>query len=225
MVMCPSTVAVDGPVAAGKTAVSRSLASRLDYRFVDTGAMYRAVAWQALRQGVGLNSKAALSRLARRASIAIYRDPSTYDEVVRINGHDVSKVLRSSEIDRAVPLVAQIAGVRKALVALQRRLAEGGRIVMAGRDIGTVVLPDADLKVFLVASLGERSRRRYDELKKAGYEISHEDVTSDLLERDKLDSERPVSPVRPALGAIVIDTSGQTVEGIVGRIMSEATFQ
>ena len=209
----PSTIAVDGPVASGKSTISRMLARRLGYRYVDTGMMYRAVTWKALQGGVDLEDEGGLTHLVGGTAIHI-----TSDAVV-VDGHDVSSEMRRLEVERGVSLVAKVSTVREALVEQQRALAQGGGIVMAGRDIGTVVLPDAELKVYLCASLEERARRRHRELVERGDSADFQTVLDDLQRRDDIDSKRAVSPLQPAHDARLIDTDGLSVEQVLAAIL------
>ena len=217
----PLAIAIDGPVASGKSAAGRLLARRLGYRFLDTGLMYRAMTWLALQRGVDLEDGAALSHLAGEARIGIEPGPPDAPEAARVvvDGTDVSDKLRLAEIGRAVSLVSKVAAVREAMVRQQRAIARDGRIVMAGRDIGTVVLPDAPLKVFLDASPEERVRRRYAELRAEGRDVTEADVRDELARRDAIDSSREVSPLRPADDAVVIETDGLSLEEVVERIL------
>lgn len=212
-----SVIALDGPVAAGKTAVGKLLAQRLNYRFLDTGSMYRAITWLALEERVPLEPPA-LASLAQRALIRVVTD----GEHTRIlaGERDVTDLLRSPRVERAVSIVSQVLEVRQAMVRQQQKIASQGRIVMAGRDIGTVVLPSADLKVFLTASVQERARRRYEELKALGQKVTYEQVLAGLRERDTLDSQRAHSPLRPAEDACIIDTDGKGLEQVVAEVLA-----
>lgn len=211
----PSMIAIDGPVAAGKSTVGRLLAQRLAYRFIDTGSMYRALTWKALSLNIDLDDEEALSRLARRTRIELA--PS---EKVLVDGHDVTQWIQGSEVEAAVSMVAKVAGVRKVLVKQQQELARNGNIVMAGRDIGTTVLPHAEVKVYLDASLEERARRRYLELIERGDTADYQSVLDDLRRRDEIDSERAISPLRPAPNARIIDTDGRNVEQVLSEILA-----
>lgn len=198
------------------------MAARLGYPFLDTGSMYRAITWAALRRGIDLRDDEALARLARSARIEL--GPSKPDSVepctILVDGEEVTPHLRRPEVEAAVSLVSRIPGVREALVEAQRRLGQGGPVVMAGRDIGTTVLPGADLKVFLDASVEERARRRHRELRALGAAPpSVEEVRSELSRRDALDSQREVSPLRPADDAVVLNTEGLTLEEVVQRVL------
>ena len=216
----PGAIAIDGPVAVGKSAVGGLIAERLGYRFVDTGMMYRALAWLALKRRIDLDDGEALGRMGAEASIELsLGSGETPAGRITVDGVDVTDELRSPEVGWAVSLVSRVPRVREAMVALQRQLATRGAIVMAGRDIGTVVLPDAPLKVYLDASQNERARRRHAELRAAGREVALEAVRDDLARRDKIDSERQVSPLRPAEDAIVIETDQLSLEDVVERII------
>jgi len=218
----PSTIAIDGPVAAGKSVVGKLLSQHLGYRFVDTGAMYRAVTWAALRENLDLNDEQALTDLVRRIKIRI--DPQTVNDgrpyTVLVDSQDVTWEIRSAEVEASVSLVSRVRGVREAMVEHQRALARGGKVVMVGRDIGTVVLPNADLKIFLLASPQERARRRYLELVGYGRKVSYEEVLDEILRRDRIDSERAISPLRPSPDAVVLDTDGLSIEEVIARIES-----
>lgn len=196
--------------------MGRLVAQRLGYRFVDTGLMYRAVTWLALERQVDLRDEAALARLAESARIQLDGDR------VLVDGIDVTDRLRSTAVGEAVSLVSRVPGVRAAMVAHQRELARPGRVVMAGRDIGTVVLPDAPLKVYLNASPEERIRRRHAELAALGRDETPEQVREELAMRDAIDSGRDVSPLRPANDAVVIETDALSLEEVVGRILELA---
>ena len=210
----PSTIAIDGPVAVGKSTVSRMLAQRLGYRYVDTGMMYRALTWKALRLNIDLEDEERLTALARNTNFELVPP----DRVI-VDGTDVGSAVRHPDVERAVSLVAKVAGVREVLVQQQQALGHGGGVVMAGRDIGTVVLPDAELKVYLCASVEERARRRYHELVQGGETIDYQDVLADLKRRDAIDSERAVSPLQPAGDARLIDTDELSLEQVLSQIL------
>ena len=212
-------IAIDGPVASGKTVVGRLIAQRLGCRFLDTGIMYRAVTWVALNRGVELGNDEALSDLATSLDIRLVAGAA--GDRLLVDGEDVTDFLREPDVDRGVSQVSAVSGVRRALVGQQRAIASEGSIVVLGRDIGTVVLPDADVKVFLKASAEVRARRRYCELQEKGSGISYDQVASDLERRDRIDSERADSPLRPADDAIQIDTDSLSVEDIAERILAE----
>ena len=206
-------IAIDGPSGVGKGTVSRAVAAALGYRHVDTGSMYRGVAWRTLYDRVPLDDDAALTALAGRLEI------DTSGGGIRVDGVDVSAAIRNPEIDRAAARVARVPGVRAALVALQRRLGAGGRLVMEGRDIGTVVFPDAPVKIYLDASSEERARRRVNDAAHNGPRDMGQ-VASELEARDQSDRTRAVAPLAVAPDAHVIDTTGIPVEEVVARVLA-----
>jgi CMP/dCMP kinase len=213
-------IAIDGPAAAGKSTVARLLADRLGALLFDTGALYRAVALAALRSGVAPDNGNMLARIATDAQISVrppsHQDGRLYD--VWLNGEDVTWSVREPEIGSIVSRVAEHAAVRAALLPLQRRIASRGPVVMVGRDIGTVVVPDAGLKVYLDASAEERARRRFREARLRGSTQDFEAVLQETRRRDAIDSGRQIAPLRPASDAIQIDTNGVPVERIVAEI-------
>ena len=211
-------IAIDGPVASGKTVVGRLIAQRLGFRFLDTGIMYRAVTLVALNRGVEPGDDEALAGLAESLEMRLV--PGEAGDRLIVDGEDVTDFLRELKVDRGVSQVSAVSGVRSALVEQQRAIAGEGSIVMLGRDIGTVVLPKADVKVFLTASVEVRARRRYRELQENGSDISYEQVVSDLERRDRIDRERAASPLRPADDATQIDTDNLGVEEIAKRILA-----
>lgn len=217
----PWTIAVDGSAASGKSTVGRLLAEVLGYRFLDTGVMYRAVTQAALERGVDPHDAEALTELANKIAIDVSLPEARSGDESRISvdGVDVTERLRDPEVEENVSLVSRVPGVREALVRKQREFAGKHAIVMAGRDIGTVVLPDADLKVYLDASPEERARRRHAEFAQGGSAVSEEMVLQDLRRRDQIDSEREVSPLRAADDAVVIVTDGMTQGEVLERVL------
>ena len=210
-------IAIDGPVGAGKTTVGREVAKRLGYGFLDTGLMYRALTRAALDRGVAFDDEAAMVELARDPRIAVKFDEAG-EARVEIDGVDATARLRTPKVDQGVPVVAAIAGGRRVLVARQKEIAAEAPIVMVGRDIGTVVLVEADLKVFLTASVEERARRRHFELKHAGTAIGYEAVLESLKRRDEMDTDRAASPLRPADDSRLVDTDGLNLEQVVEKV-------
>ena len=219
----PMEIAIDGPVAAGKTAVGRLVAERLGCRFLDTGMMYRALTHVALRRGVDLEDEGGLVDLAERLTIRLA--PETGVDRLTVDGEDMTDHLRRPEVERGVSLVSRVPGVRRALVGQQRTIAKAGPVVMAGRDIGTVVLPEAGVKVYLTASVEERARRRFLELKQDGETAECGRVLSELRRRDKIDSERDDSPLRPAEDAVMLDTDGIEIEDLARQIVSYVSLR
>jgi len=206
------TIAIDGPSGAGKGTVARAVAAGLGYLHVDSGAMYRAVGWKAVRDGVALDDEAAVATLAERSSIDV-TGPITID------GVDITTSIRTPAIDRAAAAVARLPKVRAVLVARQRLLGGSGRIVMEGRDIGTVVFPNADVKVYLDAAPEERARRRATDPAHTGGPAAVADVKTALVERDRIDSTRAASPLYAAADAILVDTTGKSIDRVVLEVL------
>jgi CMP/dCMP kinase len=214
----PLIIAVDGPGSSGKGTVARGVAAALGYRYVDTGSMYRAIALLASRRGVAWSDADALAALARSVVFDFEWDGDVHR--VLADGEDVTRAIRGDEIGQGASLVSRHPGVRDALLGLQRGLAAAGGVVMDGRDIGTVVLPNADLKVYLDASIDERARRRREELLRRGETVTAAEVRDALILRDKQDSERVVAPLRVAPGAVVVDTTELTVRQAVDALLA-----
>jgi cytidylate kinase len=206
-------IAIDGPSGAGKGTIARTLASTLNYRHVDTGAMYRAVGWKALHDDVSLNDEPAVAALAERSHISVEGGK------VAIDGHDVTQAIRTPEMDKAASSVARMPRVREVLVARQRRLGEQGGVVMEGRDIGTVVFPNADLKIYLDASAEERARRRLNDPAHSGGQAGAAAVAASIEARDQSDTTRSASPLTLARDAVLIDTTGVPIPDVVARVM------
>jgi cytidylate kinase len=217
----PSIIAIDGPAASGKSTVGQRLADALGYLFFDTGVMYRAVTWLALERQLDINDQAAVERLARETRIDVL-PPSQPDgrlTDVRIDGQDVTWQIRGRKVDANVSQVSAYRGVRLALTEHQRRVGLRGRVVMVGRDIGTVVLPEADLKIYLVASAEERARRRHDEIEARGDSADYAEILTKVHERDRIDSTRELAPLALASDAITLDSDHLTAEQVLARIL------
>lgn len=217
----PSIIALDGPAASGKSTVGRRLADTLGYLFFDTGIMYRAVTWIALNHDMDLHNEEAISEMAQSAQIDVRQptqnDGRAFDVIVA--GKDVTWDVRSGDVDANVSLVSAYAGVRTALTEKQRRIGLRGKVVMVGRDIGTVVLPEADLKVYMDASAEERARRRYDEIIERGEKADYDEILKKMIERDRLDSTRAVAPLRPADDATIINTDNMSEDQVYQRVL------
>jgi CMP/dCMP kinase len=211
--MKPLIIAIDGPSGAGKGTVARAIAEALGYRHVDSGAMYRAVGWKALADGISLDQEEAVATLAARSRIDVA------DALVTIDGHEVTRAIRTPEIDKAAAAVARLPKVRAVLVDMLRALGISGGVVMEGRDIGTVVFPSADVKVYLDAAPEERARRRANDPAHTGVPAAVSEVATMLTERDRIDRTRAASPLYAAPDAIVVDTTGKSVEEVVREVM------
>ena len=216
------TIAIDGPAASGKSTVGARLAHRLGYLYFDTGVMYRAVTWATLDRGVAIDDEEAVTRLAEELEIRVLRP--TLDDgrqyTVLADGRDITWDIRSPEVNQGVSPVSAYLGVRRALTARQRAIGADGGVVMVGRDIGTVVLPKAEIKVYLDASLHERARRRHLEDLRRGKASDMAEVIRDLRRRDRIDSTRAAAPLRPADDAIILDSTNLTADQVVERIVA-----
>ena len=209
-------IAVDGPAGSGKSTTARQLAQKLGYLYLDTGAMYRAFTLKILRKKIDHESPGALAKLAAQTEIKLI--PNASGSRVYLDGEDVTDLIRTPEIDRIISDVSRVKAVRERMVTLQRKIGEHGGIVAEGRDIGTVVFPNADVKIFLVASPQERARRRLKELQAKGVSISLKEVLADIQRRDHIDSTREISPLMKATDAIEVDTTNLTIEEQVEKI-------
>ncbi|HVJ48084.1 (d)CMP kinase [Desulfitobacterium sp.] len=210
-------VAIDGPAGAGKSTIAKAVAKRLGIFYVDTGAMYRAIALKSLRSNIPIDQEEEVGQMVQKTEIIL-----EHSEARRVfcDGEEVTEAIRSPEVSRAVSKIAAYPVVRDRLVQLQRQEAERGAVIMDGRDIGTIVLPEADLKIFLTASPEERAHRRWLELCNSGREVSLIEVQQDMEKRDRQDSEREVSPLVPANDALILDTTGLSIQEIVEQIIA-----
>lgn len=217
----PKNIAIDGPAASGKTTIGTIVANKIGYMCLDTGIMYRAVAFQALKEGIEIADETVVTRLAERIAIDI--QPATSEDGrqfdVMINGEDHTWDIRTAAVNATVSEVSVYLGVRRAMTVQQRKIAEKGKIVMIGRDIGTVVLPDAELKIYLDASVEVRAQRRYIEDLSHGKDACLEDVVESLRHRDEIDSGRAIAPLMPADDAVIIDSDQMTVYEVVEYVM------
>ena len=209
-------VAIDGPAGAGKSTVAKLAAQQLGYTYIDTGAMYRAVAWKTLQQGQPVTDELILSVVPDITVDLRYHDGKT---TVLVDGTDVTDSIRTPEINHIVSQVAALGPVRTKMVDLQRDMATRGGVLMDGRDIASHVLPQADVKIFLTASIEERARRRWLEMREKGYDISLEQLQKDIAARDKADSEREISPLVQVKEATLLDTTGMSIDEVVAKIL------
>lgn len=214
------SIAIDGPAAAGKSTVAKLVAEKLFFIYIDTGAMYRALTLKALTKDVNLENAMELYTLLTQTQIQLV--PEKGGQFVYLDGNDVTDKIRSQEVTNSVSIVSKHQSVREEMVSRQQRLAEGGGVVMDGRDIGTHVLPQAEVKVFLVASVEERAIRRHTENLEKGYSSDLQQLKEEIEKRDKLDSEREVAPLKKASDAVLIDTTALSIEQVVNRIVALA---
>ena len=206
-------IAIDGPAAAGKSTIAKKVALMRGFTYIDTGAMYRAFTWYCLQKGVNCEDEKACCALIPEVNIEL--KPGY---VVLCNGVDVSKPIRGTEVSGNVSYIASYKDIRLALVELQRKMAEKDSVIMDGRDIGTYVLPNADVKIFQVASVEKRAERRYKENQEKGIPCTYEDVVADVEKRDRIDSSRAFAPLKPAEDAIHLDTSDLTIDEVVSEV-------
>ena len=209
-------VAIDGPAGAGKSTVAQLAAKELGYTYIDTGAMYRAVAWKALKAGKPLTDEKILAAVAGIEVSLRYDGKRTQ---VFVDGEEVTDEIRTPAVSAVVSQAARLGPVREKMVEQQRRMADAGGVLMDGRDIATHVLPNADVKIFLTASVEERARRRYDEMKEKGYAVDFDELKDEIYSRDKQDSERKISPLRQAEDAILLDSTALSIDAVVARIL------
>jgi len=218
----PSIIAIDGPAASGKSTLGLRLAQALHYLFFDTGVMYRAITWLVLNRGIDVNDEAAATALAENVPIEVapasVPDGRTCD--VLVAGQDITWQTRLPEVERNVSVISAYRGVRAALSQQQRRIGQRGRVVMVGRDIGTVVLPDADLKIYLDASAEQRAKRRYEEILARGGTADYDEILAKVRERDHIDSTRDVAPLRIADDALVLDSNHLTADEVFEQALA-----
>jgi cytidylate kinase len=214
-------IAIDGPAASGKSSTAKLVAQKLGYLHIDTGAMYRAIAFGVLQSGIDVDSKRDVEEFAEKANLVVKADGREGNRIL-LNGKDVTEAIRSRDVTKNVSTISSYEAVRSVLVREQRKLAAKGGIVLEGRDIGTVVLPNAEVKIYMVAAVSERARRRKKDLLGAGIEVAEEDLVKEIEERDRKDSTRTVSPLRMAADAIKLDTSDLTIEQQVEFIVAQA---
>ena len=219
--MCDvDTIAIDGPAASGKSTLGKKLADDLGFLFFDTGVMYRAVTWAALERNLDIENEQAITQLAAQMDIDVrppsVQDGRSYD--VLVDGQDVTWKIRQSQVDENVSLVSTYPGVRSALTEQQRRIGRRGNVVMVGRDIGTVVMPEADLKIYLDASVEERARRRHQEILQRGEKASLVEIRKAMRKRDQIDSTRPLAPLRAATDAVIIYSDGLDADQVLAQV-------
>jgi cytidylate kinase len=213
-------IAIDGPAGAGKSTVARAVAGQLNLIYLDTGAMYRALTVAALRRGVDLLDDGALEKLAESVRLDIRNDPGTGGNLIYLDGEDVTAAIRRPAVSRNVSYVAKSPPVRRIMTDLQRKFGAKGGVVMDGRDIGTHVMPEAEYKFYLTASLAERARRRREELPAGTENVSLEQMIAEIAARDKIDSQRQCAPLAQAPDAILIDTTGMPAEEVIAKIVA-----
>ena len=215
--MSTKKIAIDGPAGAGKSTIAKAIAAKLGYIYVDTGAMYRSVALYCIRSGVSTDDEDAVTKCLCKIDIDIAYENGA--QQIYLCGENVSELIRTPEVSMGASDVSKFLSVREMLVNLQREIAKKHNVIMDGRDIGTVVLPDAKIKIFLSASPECRARRRYDELIEKGMDVKYEDILSDVIARDYADSHRDIAPLKPADDAISVDTSGEDLETSVNKLL------
>lgn len=211
-------IAIDGPAGAGKSTIARLAAKELGFIYVDTGALYRAIGLAALRRGYTAEDKDAVIAMLPSVKVELAFNDK-HEQIVLLDGEDVSGMIRTPEISMMASAVSAIPEVRAFLLDLQRDMAHTNNVIMDGRDIGTVVLPDAKIKIYLSASPECRARRRYDELVEKGMDVKYEDILNDVIARDYADSHRDIAPLKPADDAIMVDTSGEDLETSVNKLL------
>jgi cytidylate kinase len=218
-------IAIDGPAGAGKSTVAKRIADKLGYLYIDTGAMYRALTWLVIKNGIHINDEAAIIELVRTAKIVLKPGDKSSHQLARvfINGQEITKQIRTPEITKLTSSLSTIAAVRAYLVEQQRAMASDGGVVLDGRDIGTVVLPDANIKIFLTASPEVRAKRRYAELRAQGEEVNFDALLQEIIERDHRDSNRAIAPLCMAEDAVLILSDNMQIDEVVSYIIDLCT--
>lgn len=214
-----SVIAIDGPAGAGKSTIAKKLAKRLNYRYLDTGAMYRAVTWYVIDNNIDVSNEDKIGEIAKNINISFKTDKNG-NTSIHVNDKNVSNEIRKNSIDNNVSDVAKISKVRNEMVKIQKRIAKNGKIIVDGRDIASRVLPDADLKIYLTASVEERARRRYNELIEKGISTDFEKVKKEIQKRDYIDKNRENSPLTKTKDAVLIDSTSLSIEEVLDKISS-----
>lgn len=213
-----TAIAIDGPAGAGKSTIAKLAAKKLNFIYVDTGALYRAIAYNAVKLGVAISDENQVECLLNHTQVQLKFVDG--EQRVLVNGQDVTDFIRTPEVSMASSGISALPAVRRFLLSLQRDIAKNNNVIMDGRDIGTVVLPDAKIKIFLTASAACRAKRRYEELAEKGNDVNYDDILRDIETRDYNDSHREIAPLKPAEDSVLVDTSGETLEKSLSRLLA-----